>query len=43
VAPLVDLGAEGAELDVSVVDRQLDWSTDPTDSGLSPVDRLAPM
>jgi hypothetical protein len=42
VAPLLDLGSAGAELDVSVLAKQPDWSTDPVDSGRAPVDRMSP-
>jgi NADH:ubiquinone oxidoreductase subunit F (NADH-binding) len=41
VAPLLDLGEQGAELDISVAAKQLDWSTGAADSGTAPVDRLS--
>jgi hypothetical protein len=42
VAPLLDLDVAGARLDLSVVAKQLDWSTGPVDSGQAPVDRMSP-
>jgi hypothetical protein len=41
VAPLLDLGEHGAELDTSAAAKQLDWSTGAVDSGTAPVDRLS--
>jgi hypothetical protein len=42
IAPLRNVGVEGTEFDLSVVEKQLDWSMDPVDSGRSPVDRMSP-
>ena len=42
VVPIADLGGDGRfELDLTQLDKQLDWSFDPVDSGENPVDRLA--
>jgi NADH:ubiquinone oxidoreductase subunit F (NADH-binding) len=42
VAPLLGLDVHGAVLDLSVEAKQLDWSTDPVDSGEAPADRMSP-
>jgi NADH:ubiquinone oxidoreductase subunit F (NADH-binding) len=41
ILPLVDIDDGVAELDLHQLDKQPDWSYDPTDSGKAPVSRLA--
>ena len=43
VAPLLDIGPNGVELDLSVIRRQPDWATDASDSGRTPAERLTPL
>jgi hypothetical protein len=40
VAPLIDIVDGRAVMDRSHLDKALDWSTDGTDSGKAPADRL---
>jgi NADH-quinone oxidoreductase subunit F len=40
VAPLSDIGADGAVVDASAAGKQLDWTHDAVDSGKAPVDRF---
>ncbi len=40
VAPLVDIDEQGATIDQTFADKQLDWTYDDVDSGKTPVDRF---
>jgi NADH:ubiquinone oxidoreductase subunit F (NADH-binding) len=42
VAPLLDVGADGAVLDLAVAHKNLDWTTGAVDSGRAPVDLRSP-
>jgi NADH:ubiquinone oxidoreductase subunit F (NADH-binding) len=41
VAPLADIGADGAVVDTSAAGKQPDWTHDAVDSGKAPVDRFS--